>query len=119
MRIIELERRTMDGEPVIYDTLNECAGEYRDWWCVIETKEEEIVYDKAFHEPFNPASATKSLVQGAYIDLWNDMVKHAGQGMGVSWGDDDMYGYIRPDETEPEIGEEWEDGDGDTWVRRY
>lgn len=112
MKIIELQRKTMDGGPVYEE-----EAPIRDWWCVIETKEEEMVYDKAFHEPFNPASATKSLVQGTYIDLWNDMVKHAGQGMGVSWGDDDMYGYIRPDETEPEIGEEWEDGDGDTWER--
>jgi hypothetical protein len=104
----------MDGQPIEYDD-NECDP--RDWWCKIETKEEELVYDKAFHKPFNPASATKSLVQGTYTDLWNEMVKHAGQGMGVSWGDDDIYGYIRPDELEPEVGEEYTDSDGDIWVR--
>lgn len=117
MKIIEMERRTMDGKPVEYNPVYENGEDFRDWWCVIETKEEEMVYDKAFHEPFNPASATKSLVQGTYTDLWNDMVKHAGQGMGVSWGDDDMYGYIRPDEVAPEIGEEYTDGDNDVWVR--
>lgn len=116
MKIIEMERRTMDGKPVDYG-IDENGEDYRDWWCVIETKEEELVYDKAFHKPFNPASATKSLVQGAYIDLWNDMVKHAGLDYGVKWGDDDMYGYIRPDEAVPEIGEEYIDGDNDKWVR--
>lgn len=112
-----MERRTMDGEPIEQDALKNNAEDYRDWWCVIETKEEEMVYDKAFNKPFIPASATKCLVQGTYIDLWNDMVKHAGQGMGVKWGDDDMYGYIRPDEGCPEVGETMTDGDGDEWVR--
>lgn len=116
MKIVEMERRTMDGKPLEYG-IDENGEDYRDWWCVIETKEEEMVYDKAFHEPFNPASATKSLVQGTYIDLWNDMVKHAGQGMGVCWGDDDMYGYIMSDEEYPEVGDEFVDCDGDTWVR--
>ena len=106
MKIIEMERRTLDGEPVVYDTLNECAGEYRDWFCVIETKEEELVYELTNNEDNKEAQR-----------IWNYMVNHAGQGMGVSWGDDDMYGYIRPDETEPEVGEEWTDGDNDKWVR--
>ena len=44
------------------------------------------------------------------------MVIHAGQGMGVSWGDDDMYGYIRPDEAVPEVGERYKI-DNDEWVR--
>lgn len=117
MKIIELQRKTMDGKPIEYDALKENGEDYRDWWCVIETKEEEMVYGKAFHGPFSPANAMKSLVQGIYIDLWNDMVKHAGQGMGVSWGDDDMYAYLRPDEDCPEVGEEITDGDGDTWER--
>ena len=107
-----MERKTLDGKPIYEE-----ETPIRDWWCVIETQEEEMVYDKAFHKPFNPASATKSLVQGTYIDLWNEMVKHAGQGIGVSWGDDDIYGYIRPDEMPPEIGEEFIDGDNDKWVR--
>lgn len=97
-----MERKTMDGEPV---------GEHpeyypRDWWCVIETKEEELLYDK-----------TWNLSECDYIPLWNELVKYAGQGMGVSWGDDDMFGYIRPDEDCPEVGEEFIDGDGDSWVR--
>lgn len=119
MKIIEMERKTLDGESVEYDALEENGEDYRDWWCVIETKEEEMVYDKAFHKSFNPASATKSLVKGVYIDFWNDMVKHAGQGLGLSWGDDDVYGYIRPDEEVPEVGEETVDSDGDRWVRLY
>jgi len=116
MKIIEMERRTLDGKPVEYDALKENGEDYRDWWCVIETKEEEMVYDKAFHEPLNPESAKKSLIKGLYLDLWNDMVKHAGQGMGVCWGDDDMYGYIRPDEVAPLPTEPFIDGDGDEWV---
>lgn len=119
MKIIEMRRKTLDGESVEYDALEENGEDYQDWWCVIETKEEELVYDKAFREPFNPAGARKSLVKGTYIDLWNDMVKHAGRDMGVSWGDDDMYGYISPDEVAPEVGEDFIDGDGDTWVRLY
>ena len=110
MRIVEMERRTMNGEPVVYDELNECAGEYRDWWCVIETKEEELFYDKY-------VAGNKGLAGETNAEhIWNEMVKHAGQGMGVSWGDDDMYGYIRPDEVAPEVGEDFIDGDGDTWV---
>ena len=45
------------------------------------------------------------------------MVKHAGQGMGLAWGDDDLYGYIRPSESVPEIKENFKDGEGDIWVR--
>ena len=115
MRIITMKRLTENKEPLVDDDYTQCVP--NDWFCVIETKEEELVYDKAFNKPFNPESATKSLVQGTYIDLWNDMVKHAGQGMGVSWGDDDIYGYFRPDEAVPEMGEEWTDGDNDKWVR--
>lgn len=108
MRIIEMERKTLDGKPVEQDALNTNTEDYRDWWCVIETKEEEIVYDLAHG---NGSKDTQR--------LWNFMVNHAGQGMGVAWGDDDMYGYIRPDEEVPEVGEETIDGDGDTWKRVY
>lgn len=104
MIIITMERRTLDGKPVIYDTLNECAGEYRDWWCVIETKEEEVVYEDFLEHPFEK-------------HLWNKMVVNAGIPFGVSWGDDDIYGYIRPDEMPPEVGMEYIDGDNDKWVR--
>ncbi len=101
------KRMTMDGEPLEpdYDV------DPNDWWCKIETKEEELVYDKFVHGNKGLAGETEA------EHIWNEMIKHAGQGMGVSWGDDDMYGYIRPDETEPEIGEEWTDGDGDKWLR--
>lgn len=110
MKIIEMERRTLDGEPVVYDDLNECAGEYRDWWCVIETKEEEMVYDDFLKHLGEHSGDCRDM-------LWNKLVIHAGQGMGVKWGDDDMYGYIRPDEMPPEIRDEYIDGDNDKWVR--
>lgn len=111
MRIVEMERKTMDGKPVEYDTLKENGEDYRDWWCVIETKEEELFYDKY-------VCGNKGLAGETNAErIWNDMVKHAGQGMGVSWGDDDMYGYVRPDEVAPEVGEEYIDGDNDIWVR--
>ena len=109
MKIIEMERRTMDGKPVVYDTLNGCAGEYRDWWCVIETKEEEMVYDDFLKHLGEYSGDCRDI-------LWNKLVIHAGQGMGVKWGDDDMYGYIRPDEVAPLPTEPFIDGDGDEWV---
>lgn len=112
MKIIEMERMTMDGEPVVYDTLNECAGEYRDWWCVIETKEEELFYDKYVANNKGLAGETNA------EHIWNEMVKHAGQDMGLAWGDDDVYGYIRPDEVAPLPTEPFIDGDGDEWVVR-
>lgn len=104
MRIIEMERRTMDGKPVEYG-IDENGEDYRDWFCVIETKEEELVYDEFIEHP------------DQYEFLWNAMVKHAGLIEGVKWGDDDMYGYIRPDEMPPEVGDEYTDGDNDIWVR--
>lgn len=111
MRIIEMERKTMDGKPVEYDALKENGENYRDWWCVIETKEEELVYEdflKHLGEYTNPRDV-----------LWNKLMIHAGQGLGLSWGDDDVYGYIHPDEEVPEVGEETVDSDGDRWVRLY
>lgn len=109
MRIVEMERKTMDGKPVVYNDPNDCAGEYRDWWCVIETKEEEMVYDDFIKHLGQHSGDPRDL-------LWNKMVIHAGLGMGVSWGDDDMYGYIRPDEVAPLPTELFIDGDGDEWV---
>ena len=110
MKIIEMERKTLDGEPVEYG-VDENGEDYRDWFCVIETKEEELVYDMFVK------NISSNIQNEALTKLWNKLVIHAGQGMGVSWGDDDMYGYIRPDEVAPEIGEEYIDGDNDKWVR--
>lgn len=115
MKIITMKRLTEGGEPLVDDGFTQCDP--NDWFGVIETKEEEIVYDKAFGEPFNPESAKQSLAKGLYIGLWNELVKHAGVPQGLAWGDDDVYGYFRPDETVPEVGEEWVDGDNDRWVR--
>lgn len=111
MIIIEMERLTLDGEPVVYDLEKENGEEYRDWWCVIETKEEEMVYDDFLKHLGEYSGDCRDI-------LWNKLVIHAGQGMGVKWGDDDMYGYIRPDETCPEILEKYTDGDGDEWLRK-
>lgn len=110
MKIITLERRTIDGKPVEYNPVYENGEDFRDWWCVIETKEEEMVYDDFIEHLGQYSGDPRNL-------LWNKMAIHAGQGMGVNWGDDDMYGYIRPDEVAPEIGEEYTDGDNDVWVR--
>lgn len=112
MIIMELERRTMDGKPVEYNPVYENGEDFRDWWCRIETKQEELVYDD-FVEHLGQYSGDPRKL------LWNKMLIDAGQGLGVCWGDDDMYGYIRPDEAEPEVGEEMTDGDGDIWVRTY
>lgn len=112
MIIIEMERKTLDGKPVEQDALNTNTEDYRDWWCVIETKEEELIYEDFLKHLGEYSGDMRDI-------LWNKLVIHAGQGMGVAWGDDDMYGYIRPDEEVPEVGEETIDGDGDTWKRVY
>lgn len=106
MKIITLQRLTMDGEPVEYNTGDENGEDYEDWFCVIETPEEELVYDEFLEHP------------DQYEFLWNAMVKHAGLGVGLSWGDDDLYAYIRPDESYPEILEKYTDPDGDVWLRK-
>lgn len=103
MKIITMKRLTEGGEPLVDDELTQCDPS--DWFCVIETKEEEMVYDE-FLEDIH-----------TYSKIWNAMVRHAGLGVGLSWGDDDVWGYFMPDETVPEVGEEWTDGDGDKWVR--
>lgn len=110
MKIITMQRKTLDEKPVEYDAIKENGEDYRDWWCVIETKEEEIVYEDYLENYGNYMGDQRRV-------LWNQMVIHAGQGMGVKWGDDDMYGYIRPDEVVPEVGEEYTDGDNDIWER--
>ena len=100
MKIITLQRLTEGGEPVYEE-----EGDIRDWFCVIETAEEEMVYDEFLEYP------------SQYEHIWNAMVKHAGLGEGLAWGDDDVWGYFRPDEAVPEVGEEWTDEDGDKWGR--
>ena len=110
MKVITMQRLTLDGKPVTYNTATENGEDYQDWWCVIETKEEELVYDKFIE-------TTKLEFLHAYTYLWNAMVKHAGEGMGVAWGDDDIYGYISPNEKVPEVKENFKDGEGDIWVR--
>ena len=107
MKIIEMQRLTDNGQPVYEE-----EGNTRDWWCVIETKEEELIYEDFLKHLGEYSGDMRDI-------LWNKLVIHAGQGMGVAWGDDDMYGYIRPDEEVPEVGEETIDGDGDTWKRVY
>lgn len=107
MKIIEMQRLTDNGQPVYEEEENT-----RDWWCVIETKEEELIYEDFLKHLGEYSGDTRDI-------LWNKLVIHAGQGMGVAWGDDDMYGYIRPDEEAPEVGEETIDGYGDTWKRVY
>lgn len=107
MKIIEMQRLTDNGQPVYEE-----EGNTRDWWCAIETKEEELIYEDFLKHLGEYSGDMRDI-------LWNKLVIHAGQGMGVAWGDDDMYGYIRPDEEVPEVGEETIDGDGDTWKRVY
>ena len=103
MKIITMKRLTINGEPIDF----EADGDPDDWWCVIETKAEEEIYDRAFGWD-NSAS---------YIPVWNDLVKKAGEPFGLAWGDDDIYGYLRPDEDCPDIKEEFIDGEGDRWIR--
>lgn len=105
MKIITMECRTVDGAPVEYG-IGENGEDYRDWWCVIETEEEKLVYDLMLQ------NGNKE-----YRRLWNYMVINAGKPQGLAWGDDDVYGYILPHEACPEIGEEFIDGDNDKWVR--
>lgn len=101
MRIITMQRLTLDGKPVYPE-----EAPAQDWWCVIETEEEKLVYELAFDKGNEECQR-----------VWNEMIKHAGQDMGVSWGDDDVYGYISPNEHVPEIKENFKDGEGDIWVR--
>ena len=101
MRIITMQRLTMDGKPVYPE-----EAPIQDWWCVIETEEEKIVYELAFDKGNEECKR-----------VWNYMMVHAGQDMGLAWGDDDVYGYISPNEHVPEIKENFKDGEGDIWVR--
>lgn len=111
MKIILMQRLTLDGESVVYDAGNENGDDYEDYWCVIETPEEEMIYDDFVKHLGEYSGDCRDI-------LWNKLVIHAGQGMGIAWGDDDMYGYIRPAEDVPEILEKYVDSDGDTWLRK-
>lgn len=112
MLIITMQRLTMDGKPVEYNAGDENGEDYTDWFCVIETKEEEIVYDKFVK------NITSDIQDESLTKLWNEMVKHAGMPFGLAWGDDDVWGYIRPDEAYPELLEKYTDPDGDVWLRK-
>lgn len=103
MRIITMKRLTEGGEPLVDDELTQCDPS--DWFCVIETEEEQIVHDLAIEN------------EGEHMRIWNYMINHAGTPQGLSWGEDDIYGYFTPNEVIPEIGEEWTDDDNDKWVR--
>ena len=81
MKIITMQRLTLDGKPVYPDDPIE-----KDWWCVIETEEEKLVYDM-FVKNISSNIQSEELTR-----LWNTLVKHAGQDKGVSWGDDDVVG---------------------------
>ena len=108
MKIITMKRLTENGEPLADDDYTACDP--NDWFCVIETPEEELVYDLMYKE-------SKGLAGETTIEhIWNEMVKHAGLDEGLAWGDDDVYYYFRPDETVPEIGGTFK-LDGDTWYR--
>lgn len=107
MRIITLKRLTINGNPILEDDVNEGTEDPNDWWCVMETKTEETLYDKVWGTDND----------GSLIPMWNNLVNDAGVGFGLFWGDDDIYGYIRPDEDVPDIGEEFVDSDGDRWIR--
>ena len=110
MKIITLERRTLNGEAIEQEDFKNNTEDYRDWWCVIETEEEQLAYEDFLEHLGRYSSSPRNL-------LWNKMLIHAGRPLGLFWGDDDVYGYISPDEDVPEIGEEWPDGEGDIWVR--
>ena len=107
MKIVTLKRLTMDGEPLVDDKFTQCDPS--DWWCVIETQEEEDAYND-FVDHLGEYSGDPREIS------WNKRVIEAGRDKGVSWGDDDMYGYVHPNETVPMPTEPFIDGDGDEWV---
>lgn len=108
MKIITMQRKELDGERVYVDS--DSPYEHRDWWGVIETEAEKLVYDRVWSNNYYSNSDHD---YQTVRSLWNSMVNTAG----VNWGDDDVYGYIMPGETVPEIGGEYKDTDGDIWVR--
>ena len=110
MKIITMEQIVQDGEPIEYDDFEEVGEDHRDWFCVIETLEEKMVYDQFVRE------VSSNIQDERLMRLWNDMVKHAGREEGLGWGDDDIYAYIMPNETMPKVGDHYK-LDDDEWVR--
>ena len=101
MQIIEMKRRTLDGKRLPrswegYQTM--------DLWGVIETEEENAV-----HYDF--------CVNASKDHEWNKMVNKAGKQFKLKCGDGCIYGYIKPNEVAPEVGEFYTDPTGDIWVR--
>ena len=67
------------------------------------------------NELFEQLEEAKQAVKSC-LESDNTLVGMHGLGEGVSWGDDDIYAYIRPDEAVPEMGETYK-LDNDTWYR--
>ncbi len=105
MKIIEMQRLTDNGQPVYEE-----EGNTRDWWGVMETKAEQMVYED-FVEHLGKYGGDMRNV------LWNRILVEAGRDIGVCWGDDDIYGYSEYGQDVPEVGGEMIDSDGDKWVR--
>lgn len=80
----------------------------KDWFVKLETKAEELVYDRVYGSYYNYSDHDYQLVRA----LWDKMVNTCG----VNWGEDDVYAYIYVDSFEPEVGEEYQIDDI-TWVR--
>lgn len=110
MKIITMEQIVQDGEPIEYDDFEEVGEDHRDWFCVIETEEEKLFYDKYVANNKGLAGETNA------EHIWNELVKHAGREEGLGWGDDDIYAYIMPSETMPKVGDHYK-LDNDEWVR--
>ena len=100
MKIIELERQTMDGEPVYKE-----EAPIRDYWCVLETEAEEQLYEETWNSN-----------ETDLIPTWNKLINKAGADYNLCWGDDEIYGYVHVNETAPMPTEPFIDGDGDKWV---
>lgn len=104
MKVIEMERRTMSGEPVEYNPVYENGEDFREYWGVIETDTEEKLYEETWNSN-----------ETDLIPTWNKLVNEAGQQYNLCWGDDEIYGYIHASEDKPMPTEPYIDGDGDQW----
>ena len=104
MKIIEMERMTLSGEPVEYNPVYENGEDFREYWCVLESEEEEILYEETWN------SSDTDL-----IPAWNKMINEAGERYNLLLGDDEIYGYVHISETAPMPTEPFIDGDGDEW----
>lgn len=114
MKIIEMKKIIDNGEPLADDDYTACDP--NDWFCVIETAEEEALYEMAMGDRKPLRMAEEDMPIDVLKTVWDDLVCFAGAYEGVSWGDDDIYYYFRHDEKIPELGETFE-LDGDTWYR--